>query len=78
MLWLLFWFSFVSSIVNSTVYVPSFRYMWVGFFSVEFVWSPKFHSHETISFEVFEVSVNVTIKGDVPFVGVAVKLASPS
>jgi hypothetical protein len=49
-------------------------YGWVGFWRVEVVPSPKFHAHELGEF--VDVSVNKTVRGASPVVGVTVKFAT--
>ncbi len=60
--------------VRLTVYVPAVVYWCEGFWSADEPVSPKFHAHEVGL--LAEVSVNVTVSGAVPDVGVPVKLAT--
>ena len=57
-----------------TVYVPFAEYLWEGFLSVDVLPSPKVHTHEVG--ELVDVSVNATVSGNFPVVGVPVKLAT--
>jgi hypothetical protein len=60
--------------VRLTVYVPAALYVWLGLFAVEVPPSPKLHDQDVGAF--VEVSVNCTVRGAVPLVGVAEKAAT--
>jgi hypothetical protein len=60
--------------VKLTVYFPALLYVCAGLLDVEYVLSPKFHFHE-VGLLVL-LSVNFTLSGAFPEVGVAEKAAT--
>ena len=58
--------------VNLTVYVPALEYVCDGFWEMSALPSPKFQFHEVGV--LVELSVNVTVNGALPEVGVPTKL----
>jgi hypothetical protein len=59
---------------SDTEYVPAVVYWCDGFLTVDVPPSPKVQAHEVG--ELVEESVNVTVSGEVPEVGVPVKVAT--